>query len=184
MSSEAFRFEEATIERIHTALRAGETTARGLVEGYLARIDAYDKDGPALNAIVGLNERALERADELDESFARTGEFVGPLHGIPVLVKDCIETEDVATTFGSIAFEGYQPKEDATVVKNLGEAGAILLAKTTLPDFATSWWAYSSVSGETKNPYALDRDPGGSSAGTGAAIAANLGAVGLGTDCA
>ena len=183
MSSTAFRFEEATIERIHAALRAGETTARGLVEGYLARVDAYDKDGPALNAIVESNARALQRADELDESFTNTGELVGPLHGIPVLVKDCIETEDVATTFGSVAFAGYRPKEDATVVKNLREAGAILLAKTTLPDFATSWWAYSSVSGETKNPYALDRDPGGSSAGTGAAIAANLGAVGLGTDC-
>ena len=180
---DAFRYEEATVEGIHAALRSGEITSRGLVEGYLARIEAYDSDGPNLNSIVESNPHVLERADELDEAFARTGEFVGPLHGVPVVVKDCIETEDVPTTFGSVAFDGYRPAEDATVVRNLREAGALLLAKTTLPDFATSWWAYSSMSGETKNPYALDHDPGGSSAGTGAAVAANLGAVGVGTDC-
>jgi amidase len=183
VSPTAFPLEETTIEQIHAALRSGEVTSRELVEGYLARIDAYDREGPALNAIVNVGEGALRRAEELDEALSRTGELVGPLHGIPVLVKDCIETEDIPTTFGSEVFSGYRPKEDATLIRNLREAGAILLAKTTLPDFATSWWAYSSVSGETRNPYALDRDPGGSSSGTGAAVAANLGAVGLGTDC-
>lgn len=183
MGAQPFDIEEVTIHGIQSALQAGEITCRELVEAYLARIEAYDKKGPELNSIVTVNPKALEEADALDRSLEQTGDLTGPLHGIPVLVKDCIETENVPTTFGSIAFDGYQPKNDATVVKNLREAGAIILAKTTLPDFATSWWAYSSMSGETKNPYDLDRDPGGSSAGTGAAIAANLGAVGLGTDC-
>jgi Asp-tRNA(Asn)/Glu-tRNA(Gln) amidotransferase A subunit family amidase len=183
VSPTTFRVEEATIADIHAAMRAGELTCRALVEAYLQRIDAYDRSGPALNSILGVNEAALERADELDDALGRTGEPVGPLHGIPVLVKDCVETSEIDTTFGSAAVEGYRPAEDAVVVRKLREAGAIILAKTTLPDFATSWFSFSSVSEETKNPYALDHDPGGSSAGTGAAVAANLGAVGIGTDC-
>jgi amidase len=130
-----------------------------------------------------MNERAAERAVQLDAELARTGELSGPLHGIPVLVKDCVETSEIPTTFGSEAITGYTPKDDAVTVRKLREAGAVILGKTTLPDFATSWFSYSSVSGETKNPYDLNRDPGGSSAGTGAAIAANLAAVGIGTDC-
>jgi len=179
----SFRFEEATIDGIHEAMRAGQLTARGLVEGYLRRIETYDQKGPEINAIVTVNPNALARADELDQAFADSGEFTGPLHGIPVVLKDNIETNDVTTTYGSIAFDGYQPANDATVTRKLREAGAIILAKTTLPDFATSWWAYSSMSGETRNPYALDCDPGGSSAGTGASVAANFSAVGMGTDC-
>lgn len=178
-----FRIEEATISNIHAAYRTGKLTARELVHAYLQRIDAYDKKGPAINSIVNVNQRALQTADELDQALADSGKLSGPLHGIPVLVKDCIETTDVKTTFGSIAFKEYTPECDATVVSKLRDAGAIILAKTTLPDFATSWWAYSSVSGETRNPYALDRDPGGSSSGSGAAVAANFGAVGLGEDC-
>jgi amidase len=177
------RVEETTIADLHAAMRAGELTSRALVENYLQRIDAYDRSGPALNSILGVNERARERADELDAALERTGELAGPLHGIPVLVKDCVETSEIDTTFGSTAIRGYRPAEDAVIVRKLREAGAIILAKTTLPDFATSWFSFSSVSGDTRNPYALDHDPGGSSAGTGAAVAANLGTVGIGTDC-
>jgi amidase len=182
VASRPFRLEEVTIDDIHSAFRSGEMTCRRLVELYLARIEAYDKSGPELNSILTINPKALEEAEDLDRSFERRGEFVGPLHGIPVLVKDQAETTGIRTTFGSVAFEDYVPEEDATAVKRLKEAGAVILAKTNLPDFATSWFAYSSAGGETKNPYALDRDPGGSSSGTGAAVAANLGAVGVGED--
>jgi Asp-tRNA(Asn)/Glu-tRNA(Gln) amidotransferase A subunit family amidase len=177
-----FRLQEATIDDIHSAFRSGGITCRRLVELYLARIEAYDKSGPELNSILTLNPKALEEAEDLDRSFERNGEFVGPLHGVPVLVKDQAETAGIRTTFGSVAFEEHVPEEDATAVKRLKEAGAVILAKTNLPDFATSWFAYSSAGGVTKNPYALDRDPGGSSGGTGAAVAANLGAVGIGED--
>jgi amidase len=183
VSSSAFRIEETTIDAIHSALRGGELTCRALVEAYLRRIDAYDRSGPKLTAILGINRRAVARADELDEAFRRTGELVGPLHGVPVLVKDCVETAEIDTTFGSTAIQGYRPERDAVIVRKLRDAGAIILAKTTLPDFATSWFSFSSVSQDTRNPYAPDHDPGGSSAGTGAAVAANLGAVGIGTDC-
>lgn len=182
MPSQSFRLEEATIDDIHSAFRSGELTCRRLVELYLARIEAYDESGPELNSIITINPNVLEEAEEFDRSFQQSGEMVGPLHGVPVLVKDQAETAGIRTTFGSVAFENYTPKEDATAIKRLKEAGALILAKTNLPDFATSWFAYSSAGGVTKNPYALDRDPGGSSSGTGAAIAANLGAVGIGED--
>ena len=161
-----FELEEATIDGIHAAIRAGELTASDLVRGYLTRLEAH---GPALNAVLATSEHALARAEELDREFAGTGELAGPLHGIPVALKDNIETADMATTFGSVAMDGYRPREDATVTRRLREAGAIILIKTTLPDWATSWFSYSSISNETRNPYDLDRDPGGSSSGTGAA---------------
>jgi Asp-tRNA(Asn)/Glu-tRNA(Gln) amidotransferase A subunit family amidase len=179
----AFHIEEATIDGIHDAMRAGELTSAALVGAYRERIDRIDRQGPQLNGVLALNERAAERAAELDAELARTGELSGPLHGIPVLVKDCVETEGIETTFGSEALKGYTPKQDAVTVRKLREAGAVIIGKTTLPDFATSWFSFSSVSGETKNPFDLDRDPGGSSAGTGSAIAANLATVGIGTDC-
>ena len=179
----AFQIDEATIDGIHAAMRTGELTSRALVDAYLDRIEAVDRAGPRLNGVLGVSEVARARADELDAALARNGELTGPLHGIPVLVKDCVETSDIPTTFGSAAIEGYTPERDAVIVRKLRDAGAVILAKTTLPDFATSWFSYSSLSEETKNPYALDHDPGGSSAGTGSAVAANLGAVGIGTDC-
>ncbi|MFC4249443.1 amidase [Natribaculum luteum] len=172
---------ETTVLEIHDAMEAGEVTSRELVEQYLERIEAYDRDGPELNAIITVNPDARERADELDEKFTENG-FVGPLHGVPVLVKDQAETAGITTTFGSEAFDDYVPERNATIVTNLEEAGAIVLAKTNLPDWASSWFGTSSVIGRTKNPYALDRDPGGSSAGTGAGVAANLGTVGIGED--
>ena len=149
----------------------------------LARVEAYDQQGPAINSVVTVNARATEEARALDEAFARSTTFKGPLHGDPVVVKDQVETAGIMTTFGSVMADGYVPEKDAaTVIANLRAAGAIILAKTTLPDFATSWFAYSSKSGTTKNPYDLARDPGGSSSGTGAAVAANFAAVGIGED--
>jgi len=181
--SEEFPVEEVTVEGIHAALRAGELTCRGLVGAYLRRIETYDRAGPRLNAILTVNPAAGDRAGELDAELARTGELAGPLHGVPILVKDCIETAGITTTFGSVAVGDYRPRHDATVVRKLHEAGAIVLAKTTLADFTASWFSYSSRSGDTRNPYDLDRDAGGSSAGSAAGVAANLGAVALGTDC-
>lgn len=172
---------EATIDEIHEAYEAGDLTCQELVETYLDRIEAYDQNGPELNAIININPKATEQAAERDAQFEEDG-FIGPLHGIPFVVKDQVETADITTTFGSEAFAEYQPATNATVVDQLQDAGAVILAKTNLPDWATSWFGYSSVSGRTKNPYDLERDPGGSSSGTGAAVAANLGTIGIGED--
>ena len=173
---------EATVDDLQEAYESGEATCREVVNQYLDRIEAYDRNGPELNGIIRVNPRARERADELDQELDASGEFIGPLHGIPVLVKDQAETADIETTFGSIAFEEYQPTEDARIVRNLRDAGAIVLAKTNMPDWASTWFGFSSVLGRTKNPYALDRDPGGSSSGTAAGITANLGTIGIGED--
>lgn len=172
---------EASIAEIHGAMREGDVTSHELVEWYLDRIDDYDRAGPELNSVVTVNPEASERARALDEELAESG-LVGPLHGIPVLVKDQAETAGIRTTFGSAVFEEYVPEEDATIITKLTDAGAVILAKTNLCDWAASWFGYSSAIGRTKNPYALDRDPGGSSAGTGAGVAANLGTVGIGED--
>jgi len=153
------------------------------VNGYLKNIKLDDQNGAHLNAIVTMNNAALDLARQLDVQVVSSKALVGPLHGIPMVVKDCLETTDMPTSFGSNLFSQYMAQKDATVISKLREAGAIILAKTTLPDWATSWFGYSSRSGETKNPYALDRDPGGSSSGTGAAIAAGFATVGIGTDC-
>ena len=182
MDGSAVNLVEATIGEVHEALTSGVLTVRMLVEGYLARIEAYDRNGPKLNAIITINQAALREADRLDREFAVNGRLSGPLHGVPVLVKDQLETAGVVTTFGSIALDGYIPDEDATVIAQLKKAGAIVLAKTSMPDFATSWFSNSSKSGTTKNPYDLSRDPGGSSSGTGAALAASLGLAGIGAD--
>jgi amidase len=181
-SNKTFSLTETTIDEIHAAYRENRLTCVELVQRYLDRIAAYDQSGPALNAYVALNPDALTEAARLDASLRKTGRLSGPLHGIPIAVKDQAETKGIPTSFGSIAIKGYVPKEDATIVAKLKQAGAIILGKTALPDFATSWFGYSSASGETKNPYDLTRDPGGSSAGTGAAVAANLAVVGIGED--
>lgn len=175
--------EQADIATISAELLTGRVSARQLVDAYLERIEALDHRGPELNAVVTINPAAREQADELDRALAETGHPVGPLHGIPMVVKDCLDTADMPTSFGSEIFADYRPDADATVVARLRAAGAVILAKTTLPDWATSWFSYSSRTGVTKNPYDLDRDPGGSSSGTGAAIAAGYATAGLGTDC-
>lgn len=174
--------EEITITKLLAGYKSGEYTAREIVQFYLDRIEAVDRSGPALNSIITISSTACSEADRLDKIFEETGELVGPLHGVPVVVKDQIETAGLRTTFGSEAAKHYVPSKDATLITRLRDAGAIILGKTTMPDFATSWFSTSSQSGVTKNPYDLTRDPGGSSSGTAAAVAANLALAGIGED--
>ena len=178
-----FRVEETTISDVHRALRAKSLTCHQLVKRYLDRITAYDKRGPAINALITLDTRALAIADSLDRRFAASGP-VGPLHCIPMIVKDNFETHDLQTTAGSLALKGWFPTRDATMVTRVRAAGAIVLAKSNLAEWAfTPYETVSSIlPGYTRNPYALDRVTAGSSGGTAAAIAANEGEVGLGTD--
>jgi len=175
---EPFTVEEATIGEIHTAMSAGELTARDLVETYESRIEQYDSD---INSIITVNPDAQSRATELDETLDQDG-FAGPLHGIPVVLKDNYDTKDLQTTAGSKALEGSVPPNDAFVVEQLREAGAIILAKANMHEFAYATTTVSSLGGQTHNPYDPDLVPGGSSGGSAAAAAANLGAVTLGTD--
>jgi Asp-tRNA(Asn)/Glu-tRNA(Gln) amidotransferase A subunit family amidase len=179
----AFRIEEATIAGIETAIRDHTTTCRDLVQRYLSRITAYDKNGPALNAIVWINPDALQTAADLDRRFAESG-TVGPLHCVPVIVKDNYETIDMPTTAGSLSLQGMMTGKDAFVVKRLRDAGAVMMAKSNMAEFAfTQYETVNSIlPGYTRNPYDTSRVTAGSSGGTAAAIAANFGAVGLGTD--
>ncbi len=176
-----FQLEEATISSVHKAMENGELTCHKLVEMYINRIDEYDKKGPSLNSIIRVNPKALEEAEKLDERYKREG-FVGKLHGIPVMLKDNINTFDMPTTAGSKSMEFFLPEDDSVLVKKLKEAGAIILAKTNLHEFAIWGETTSSILGQTLNPYDLSRTPGGSSGGTGASIAANFGIIGIGTD--
>jgi len=178
-----FPIEETTIAAIHAAFKAKTLTCRALVQQYLARIEAYDKQGPAINALVVLNPAALTIADSLDKRYATSGP-VGPLHCVPMIVKDNFETNDLQTTAGSLALKGWVPKRDATQVARIRGAGAIVLAKSNLAEWAfTPYETVSSIlPGYTKNPYALDRVTAGSSGGTAAAVAANEGESGLGSD--
>jgi Asp-tRNA(Asn)/Glu-tRNA(Gln) amidotransferase A subunit family amidase len=175
--------EEATIASIHAAFKEGRLTCRALVEAHLRRIDAYDKRGPAINAIVQINPNALAEADALDARW-KTGAAPGALHCIPAIVKDNFETIGLQSAAGSLALKGFVSHKDAFQVKRLRGAGAIVLAKSNMAEWAfTPYETVSSIlPGYTKNPYALDRVTAGSSGGTAAAIAANFGAVGLGTD--
>jgi amidase len=178
-----FEVEEATIANVHDAMRAGRLTCVALVGQYLRRIAAYDKNGPAINSIVLINPDAEKQAAELDRQFAQSG-LTGPLHCVPMIVKDNFETKGLQTTNGALALAGYLPDQDAFLVKRVKEAGAIVLAKSNMAEWAFS--PYETVSsilpGYTRNPYALDRVTAGSSGGTAAAIAASLGLVGLGSD--
>jgi Asp-tRNA(Asn)/Glu-tRNA(Gln) amidotransferase A subunit family amidase len=178
-----FQIEETTIAQIHAALRDGRLTCRGLVSEYLKRIEAYDKKGPALNAITLVNPEALALADALDKQFAARKAFTGPLHCIPVVVKDNFETIGMMSAAGSKSLQTFVSAKDAFQVKRIKEAGAIVIAKSNMAEFAFSpYESLSSIQGHTKNPYALDRVPAGSSGGTAAAVAANLAAIGLGSD--
>ncbi|HWR31300.1 MAG TPA: amidase family protein [Negativicutes bacterium] len=178
---DGFVLEEATIAEIHRAMQRGILTCRSLVKMYLKRIAAFDQKGPALNAVILLNPMALEIADEMDVAFKQKG-FVGPLHGIPLLLKDNIDTGDMDTTGGSLSLKGFRPDNDAFITKKLKAAGALILAKVNLHEFAIWGETASSILGQTLNPYDLTRTPGGSSGGTGAGLAANFGTVGIGTD--
>lgn len=174
-----FRIEEATIAGIHAALRAGRLTCRQLAGAYLERIRTYSEQGPRLNAFISLNPRALEDADALDAEFRATGRL-RPLHGIPVSLKDSIEAKGMPTTGGSALLKHSMPERDAFLVTRLKEAGAILLGKNTLGDLSGS--SYSTVVGIPRNPYHPQRVPGGSSSGSGVAVAANLAALAVGED--
>jgi Asp-tRNA(Asn)/Glu-tRNA(Gln) amidotransferase A subunit family amidase len=176
-----FEVTETTVAETQAAIRAGKVTCRQLVEAYLNRIRAYDQP-TGLNAIVVINPNALAEADQLDREFKRTGKL-RPLHGIAVIVKDNYDTKELQTTGGSLALKGFIPSEDAYMVKKIREAGGIVLAKSNMAEWAFSpYVTMSSIAGVTRNPYDLDRVPAGSSGGTGAAVAASLGEVGLGTD--
>lgn len=173
--------QELTIAEFHDQLNAGQLTVEGVVSRYLDRIKRYDRQGSCLNAVLTVNDTAIDRAQTLDGQL-EAGELVGPLHGVPVLVKDQAQTEALRTTFGSEVFSEYVPDRNAKIVDRLEASGAVVLAKTNLPDFAAGFVGYSSVGGQTLNPYDLSRDSGGSSAGTGAGVAANFGLVGIGED--
>jgi amidase len=171
----------ASIADIQAAVDAGKLTYEGLVGLYLKRIDAYDKKGPKLNAVITINPRALEIARELDAERKTKGRR-GPLHGIPFAVKDNIDTADMPTTGGNEVFAGNRPALDATVIEKLKAAGAIILVKTNMDELAQSVRGFSTVGGQILNPYNLARNPGGSSGGTGVAVAAGFATVGLGTE--
>ena len=182
-----FDLEEATIATLQQRMQSGQDSSRSLVDKYLARIEAVDRSGPTLRSVIEINPDARTIADQLDAE-RKGGRVRGPLHGIPVLIKDNIATADrMMTTAGSFALESVKPPKDAFIVARLREAGAVILGKTNLSEWAnfrsthsTSGW--SGRGGQTRNPYALDRNPSGSSSGSGAAIAANLAAIGVGTE--
>ncbi len=177
----SFELTTASIADIHAAVDAGKLTYEGLVNLYLKRIDAYDKQGPRLNAIITVNPRALETARALDAERNARGRR-GPLHGIPIVAKDNIDTADMATTGGNEVFAGSRPAIDATVIEKLRAAGAIIIAKTNMDEMAQSVRGFSTVGGQILNPYNLAKNPGGSSGGTGVAVAASFATVGLGTE--
>jgi amidase len=185
--SSEFELMEITIDDLQKKMTAGDMTARSLTQKYLDRIAAIDKAGPTLNAIIELNPDALSIADELDKE-RKNGKIRGKMHGIPVLIKDNIDTADkMMTTAGSIALEGNIASNDAFIVQQLRKAGAVILGKTNLSEWANfrssrSSSGWSSRGGQTKNPYVLDRSPCGSSSGSGAAVAANLCVVAVGTE--
>jgi amidase len=183
----AFELDEATIAELQAGMASGKHTAQSLARKYIERIDDVDKHGPAVNSVIELNPEALSIAAELDKE-RKAGRVRGPLHGVPVLIKDNIDTHDrMTTTAGSLALGGSIPLQDSFVARKLRDAGAVIIGKTNLSEWANFRSSHSSSGwsgrgGQTKNPYVLDRNPCGSSSGTGAAVAANLAAIGVGTE--
>src|SRR6185437_7556313 len=182
-----FELEELTISDLQAGMQSGKYTSHQLVKKYLDRIDDVDKDGPKLNSVIEVNPDAMAIAEALDRERKEKGRR-GPLHGIPILIKDNIDTADrMMTTAGSLALVGSRPAQDAFVAKKLRAAGAVILGKTNLSEWANfrsnkSSSGWSGRGGQTKNPYALDRNPCGSSSGSGVAVAANLCAAAVGTE--
>lgn len=177
-----FALQEATVAGIHAAFRDGSLTAVDLVVACLARIAAYDQQGPALRSILTLNADAIEQAARCDAEFKATQGRTGPLHGIPILLKDNFQTKDMPTTAGSVALKDWRPPADAFTVDRMRRAGAIILGKTNLQELARGGVSVSSLGGQVRNPYDLTRTAGGSSGGTGAALAANFAVLGAGSD--
>ncbi|MDB5934685.1 MAG: amidase [Massilia sp.] len=180
-AGQQFNLMEASIADIHKAMRAGTLTCHSLVQQYLDRIEAYDKQGPSVNAILYLNPKAIEQADAMDKQFKRSGKMA-PLHCIPTVLKDNYNTADMPTTGGSASLAGAVPAQDAFALGRLRKDGVLVLAKTNLQEFALGGVSVSSLGGQVKNPYNLLLTPGGSSGGTGAALAANFATVGTGSD--
>lgn len=178
--SDSFQLMETTISQVHAAYASGKLTAHQLVQEYLDRIAAYDKQGPSINCVITLNPAALEDADKLDAAFKKSG-LTGPLHGIPILVKDQVDAAGMPTTLGSVVFKDYRPPRDSFVVAKLRKAGAVILGKTTLGEFGGGD-AYGSLFGATRNPYDLTRTVGGSSGGSGACLTANFSTVAVGEE--
>ena len=175
-----FSIIETTIEQVHAAYKSGDLTCRRLVQMYLDRIAAYDKNGPAINAIITLNPDALKEADRLDAAYKSSGP-AGPLHGIPIIMKDQGDATPMPTTLGSLLFKDYYPGRDAFVVEKLKRAGAIILGKATLGELGGGD-THGSLFGSTKNPYDLERTAGGSSGGSGASVSANFCTVAVGQE--
>jgi Asp-tRNA(Asn)/Glu-tRNA(Gln) amidotransferase A subunit family amidase len=178
----SFGFQEATIASIHDAIAAGQLTCTQLTNLYLSRIDAYDRRGPSLHAILTVNPKAVEIAAELDRQYAANRSGIGPLHCIPIILKDNYDTFDLPTTAGNIAMKTSVPSADAFAVQKIRRVGALILAKANMSEFARLGMSRSSLGGQVLNPYDLTRTPGGSSGGTGAAIAANFAVIGTGSD--
>jgi amidase len=176
----SFDLMDTSIDQIHAAYKGGTLTCRQLVQMYLDRIAAYDQNGPKINAIINLNPDALAEADKLDAAFKKSG-FVGPLHGIPVLVKDQVDAAGMPTTLGSIVFKDYRPPKDSFVVDELRKAGAVILGKTTLGEFGGGD-TYGSLFGATRNPYDPARSVGGSSGGSSAGVSANFATIAVGEE--
>jgi len=180
MGAKPFRVVEATIADIHAAYRDGELTARQLVQAYLDRIEAYDKNGPSINSVITLNPNALDEADRLDAAM-RAGALAGPMHGIPILMKDQGDVAGMPTTLGSLLFKDYMPKADAFAVAKLRNAGAIFLGKVTLGELGGGD-THGSLFGSTRNVFDPERTAGGSSGGSGAAVSANFCTVAVGQE--
>lgn len=181
LRAQTFEVAEASIADEQKAMTEGRTTSKALVEAYLRRIAAFDKSGPKLNAMIALNPNAVKEAEALDKERAAKG-VRGPLHGIPVVVKDNYATNDMPTTAGTLGLLGFVPAKDSWQVKKLREAGAVIVGKTNLHELAYGITSISSAGGQTLNPYDTSRNPGGSSGGTGAAVAASFAAAGMGSD--
>ncbi len=179
-----FAIEETTIADLHAAYRDGRVTARAVIQGFLDRIAAYDKKGPALGLVISINPHALQEADALDETLQSRKQLAGSMHGVPVLAKDNYDVAGLQTTGGSAAMVGWIPSKDATAIAKLRAAGAIVIAKVTMSEWARGGVdnINSALPGFARNPYNTAYATGGSSGGTGAGIAANFGVVGLGSD--
>jgi amidase len=180
-AGQQFQLMEASIDEIHRGLQSGKLTCHSVVQQYLDRVKAYDQQGPTLNAILYVNPKVLEQADAMDKQFKR-GAKLEPLQCVPVVLKDNFDTADMPTTGASLALKGMQPSKDAFTVARLRQNGALILGKTNMHELALAGLTASSLGGQTRNPYELSRTPGGSSGGTGVALAANFATVGTGSD--
>src|SRR2546426_1243250 len=177
-----FHLQEATIAGIHDAFAAGQLTCAHLTRLYLDRIEAYNLRGPALHAIIAVNPKSMETAAEMDRRYKANPSGAGPLHCVPIILKDNFNTFDMPTTGGNVGMRSSQPPADAFTVARMRKAGALILAKANMTELARGGMSLSSLGGQVLNPYDLTRTPGGSSGGTGAAVAANLALIGTGSD--